>query len=192
MKTFFTQPIGQLGRQNSIAFIVLSVAFLVIGLGDVDIPAGLGNFLNFLWGCSLLSIILANYYLVQDLVPKYWREASAILGVVIIVGTLIEISSPDYTLDNGGFIPMYFLWAFNSLIYNLTLRGTGVFKPVYEYLSIFGFISIIIFTGANLFLGYELSESLQPVFGIGWISMIIGLGYGGYVAWGDKLATSNE
>ena len=192
MKTFFTQPIGQLGRQNSIAFIVLSVAFLVIGLGDVDIPAGLGNFLNFLWGFSLLSIILANYYLVQDLVPKYWREASAILGVVIIVGTLIEISSPDYTLDNGGFIPMYFLWAFNSLIYNLTLRGTGVFKPVYEYLSIFGFISIIIFTGANLFLGYELSESLQPVFGIGWISMIIGLGYGGYVAWGDKLATSNE
>ena len=192
MKTFFTQPIGQLGRQNSIAFIVLSVAFLVIGLGDVDIPAGLGNFLNFLWGFSLFSIILANYYLVQDLVPKYWREASAILGGVIIVGTLIEISSPDYTLDNGGFIPMYFLWAFNSLIYNLTLRGTGVFKPVYEYLSIFGFISIIIFTGANLFLGYELSESLQPVFGIGWISMIIGLGYGGYVAWGDKLATSNE
>ena len=192
MKTFFTQPIGQLGRQNSIAFIVLSVAFLVIGLGDVDIPAGLGNFLNFLWGFSLLSIILANYYLVQDLVPKYWREASAILGGVIIVGTLIEISSPDYTLDNGGFIPMYFLWAFNSLIYNLTLRGTGVFKPVYEYLSIFGFISIIIFTGENLFLGYELSESLQPVFGIGWISMIIGLGYGGYVAWGDKLATSNE
>ena len=192
MKTFFTQPIGQLGRQNSIAFIVLSVAFLVIGLGDVDIPAGLGNFLNFLWGFSLLSIILANYYLVQDLVPKYWREASAILGGVVIVGTLIEISSPDYTLDNGGFIPMYFLWAFNSLIYNLTLRGTGVFKPVYEYLSIFGFISIIIFTGANLFLGYELSESLQPVFGIGWISMIIGLGYGGYVAWGDKLATSNE
>ena len=192
MKTFFTQPIGQLGRQNSLAFIVLSVAFLVIGLGEVDIPAGLGNFLNFLWGFSLLSIILANYYLVQYLVPKYWREASAILGGVIIVGTLIEISSPDYTLDNGGFIPMYFLWAFNSLIYNLTLRGTGVFKPVYEYLSIFGFITIIIFTGSNLFLGYELSESLQPVFGIGWISMIIGLGYGGYVAWGDKLATSNE
>ena len=192
MKTFFTQPIGQLGRQNSLAFIVLSVAFLVISLGDIDIPAGLGNFLNFLWGFSLLSIILANYYLVQDLVPKYWRAASAILGGVIIVGTLIEISSPDYTLENGGFIPMYFLWAFNSLIYNLTLRGTGVFKPVYEYLSIFGFISIIIFTGANLFLGYELSESLQPVFGIGWISMIIGLGYGCYVAWGDKLATSNE
>ena len=192
MKTFFTQPIGQLGRQNSLAFIVLSVAFLVISLGDIDIPAGLGNFLNFLWGFSLLSIILANYYLVQDLVPKYWREASAILGGVIIVGTLIEISSPDYTLENGGFIPMYFLWAFNSLIYNLTLRGTGVFKPVYEYLSIFGFISIIIFTGANLFLGYELSESLQPVFGIGWISMIIGLGYGGYVAWGDRMSSGTE
>ena len=192
MKTFFTQPIGQLGRQNSLGFIGLNVVLLVVGFGELDIPVGLGNLLNFLWGFSLFSIILAGYYLVKDQVPDYWREASAILGGVIIVGTLIEISSPDYTLDNGGFIPMYFLWAFNSLIYNLTLRGTGVFKPVYEYLSIFGFISIIIFTGANLFLGYELSESLQPVFGIGWISMIIGLGYGGYVAWGDKLATSNE
>ena len=192
MKTFFTQPIGQLGRQNSLGFIGLNVVLVVVGFGEIDLPVGLGNFLNFLWGFSLFSIILAGYYLVKDQVPDYWREASAILGGVIIVGTLIEISSPDYTLDNGGFIPMYFLWAFNSLIYNLTLRGTGVFKPVYEYLSIFGFITIIIFTGSNLFLGYELSESLQPVFGIGWISMIIGLGYGGYVAWGDKLATSNE
>ena len=192
MKTFFTQPIGQLARQNSLMFIVLSVAFLVIGLGEIDIPAGLGNLLNFLWGFSLLSIILAGYYLAKDQVPEYWREATAILGGVIIVGTLIEISSPDYTLDNGGFIPMYFLWAFNSLIYNLTLRGTCLFRPVYEYLSIFGFITIIIFTGSNLFFGYELSESLQPVFGIGWISMIIGLGYGGYVAWGDKMSSSTE
>ena len=58
MKTFFTQPIGQLGRQNSIAFIVLSVAFLVIGLGDVDIPAGLGNFLNFLDVLNLFNFFV--------------------------------------------------------------------------------------------------------------------------------------
>ena len=192
MKTFFTQPIGQLGRQNSLGFIGLNVVLVVVGFGEIDLPVGLGNFLNFLWGFSLFSIILAGYYLAKDQVPEYWREATAILGGVIIVGTLIEISSPDYTLDNGGFIPMYFLWAFNSLIYNLTLRGTGLFRPVYEYLSIFGFITIIIFTGSNLFFGYELSESLQPVFGIGWISMIIGLGYGGYVAWGDKMSSSTE
>ena len=192
MKTFFTQPIGQLARQNSLGFIVCNVFLLVAGFGELDVPVGLGNLLNFLWGFSLFSIILAGYYLAKDQVPEYWREATAILGGVIIVGTLIEISSPDYTLDNGGFIPMYFLWAFNSLIYNLTLRGTGLFRPVYEYLSIFGFITIIIFTGSNLFFGYELSESLQPVFGIGWISMIIGLGYGGYVAWGDKMSSSTE
>ena len=192
MKTFFTQPIGQLARQNSLGFIVCNVFLLVVGFGELDVPVGLGNLLNFLWGFSLFSIILAGYYLAKDQVPEYWREATAILGGVIIVGTLIEISSPDYTLDNGGFIPMYFLWAFNSLIYNLTLRGTGLFRPVYEYLSIFGFITIIIFTGSNLFFGYELSESLQPVFGIGWISMIIGLGYGGYVAWGDKMSSSTE
>ena len=192
MKTFFTQPIGQLARQNSLMFIVLSVAFLVIGLGEIDIPAGLGNLLNFLWGFSLLSIILAGYYLVKDQVPDYWREASAILGGVILVGTLIEISSPDYTLDNGGFAPMYFLWAFNSLIYVVTMRGTGVFRPVYEYLSIFGYISIIIFSGANVFFDYAIPESIQPIFGIGWIAMVIGLGYGSYVAWGDKLATSTE
>ena len=122
MKTFFTQPIGQLGRQNSLGFIGLNVVLVVVGFGEIDIPVGLGNFLNFLWGFSLFSIILAGYYLVKDQVPDYWREASAILGGVILVGTLIEISSPDYTLDNGGFAPMYILWAFNSLIYVLTMR----------------------------------------------------------------------
>ena len=190
MKTFFTQPIGQLGRQNSLGFIGLNLVLLVVGFGELDIPVGLGNLLNFLWGFSLFSIILAGYYLVKDQVPDYWREASAILGGVILVGTLIEISSPDYTINNGGFSPMYFLWAFNSLIYVLTMRGSGVFRPVYEYLSAFGYISIIIFSGANVFFDYEIPESIQPIFGLGWIAMVIGLGYGGYVAWGDKLASS--
>ena len=190
MKTFFTQPIGQLGRQNSLGFIGINVVLLVVFFAELDIARGLGNFINFLWGYSLFSLILAGYYLVQDQVPNYWREASAILGGVILVGTLIEISSPEYTLDNGGFAPMYFLWAFNSLIYVLTMRGSGVFRPVYEYLSAFGYISIIIFSGANVFFDYAIPESIQPIFGLGWIAMVIGLGYGGYVAWGDKLASS--
>ena len=192
MKTFFTQPIGQLARQNSLGFIVFNVFLLVVGFGELDVPVGLGNLLNFLWGFSLFSIILAGYYLVKDQVPDYWREASAILGGVILVGTLIEISSPDYTLDNGGFAPMYFLWAFNSLIYVVTMRGTGVFRPVYEYLSIFGYISIIIWSGADVFFDYAIPESIQPIFGIGWIAMVIGLGYGGYVAWGDKMSSGAE
>ncbi len=192
MKTFFTQPIGQLARQNSLGFIVCNVFLLVVGFGELDVPVGLGNLLNFLWGFSLFSIILAGYYLVKDQVPDYWREASAILGGVILVGTFIEISSPEYTIDNGGFVPMYFFWSFNSLIYNLTMRGTGVFRPIYEYLSIFGFISIIIFSGANMFFDYAIPESIQPIFGIGWIAMVIGLGYGTYVAWGDKMSSRAE
>ena len=51
-------------------------------------------------------------------------------------------------------------------------------------------ISIIIFSGANVFFDYAIPESIQPIFGLGWIAMVIGLGYGGYVAWGDKLASS--
>ncbi len=192
MKTFFTQPIGQLARQNSLGFIVFNVFLLVVGFGELDVPVGLGNLLNFLWGFSLFSIILAGYYLVKDQVPDYWREASVILGGVILVGTLLEISSPEYNSDNGGFAPMYFLWAFNSLIYSLTMRGTGVFRPVYEYLSIFGFISVLIFSGANVFFDYAIPESIQPIFGIGWIAMVIGLGYGTYVAWGDKMSSGAE
>ena len=78
MKTFFTQPIGQLGRQNSLGFVGINVVLLVVGFGEIDVPIGLGNFINFLWGFSLFSIILAGYYLVKDQVPDYWREASAI------------------------------------------------------------------------------------------------------------------
>ena len=78
------------------------------------------------------------------------------------------------------------------MIYVVTMRGTGVFRPVYEYLSIFGYISIIIFSGANVFFDYAIPESIQPIFGIGWIAMVIGLGYGGYVAWGDKMSSGAE
>ena len=62
MKKFFTQPIGQLGRQNSLGFIGLNVVLLVVGFGEFDIPVGLGNLLNFLWRFdffySLYSVLL--------------------------------------------------------------------------------------------------------------------------------------
>ena len=46
MKTFFTQPIGQLGRQNSLGFVGINVVLLVVGFGEIDVPIGLGNFIN--------------------------------------------------------------------------------------------------------------------------------------------------
>ena len=116
--------------------------------------------------------------------------ATGILGAVIILGTLIEISFPEFR--ENGFAGMYFLWAFNTLTFALTTRGTGVFRPVYEYLSIFAFTFILIGSGAQLFFDYTLPESLQPLFGIGWIAMIIGLGVGSYVAWGDKLSATTD
>ena len=72
------------------------------------------------------------------------------------------------------------------------MRGSGGFRPVYEYLSAFGYISIIIFSGSTVFLDYTIPESIQPIFGLGWIAMVVGLGYGSYVAWGDKLSSSTE
>ena len=116
--------------------------------------------------------------------------ATSILATVIILGTLIEISVPEFR--ENGFSGMYFLWAFNSLTYILTIRGTGVFRPVYEYLSIFAFTFILIASGGNLFFDFTPPESIQLLFGIAWISMIIGFGYGSYVAWGDKMSSSTE
>ena len=55
---------------------------------------------------------------------------------------------------------MYFIWAFNSLTYILTVRGTGVFRPVYEYLSIFAFTGILVGSGAGLFFDYTPPESI--------------------------------
>ena len=77
--------------------------------------------------------------------------ATVILGAVLILGTLIEISVPEFR--ETGFSGMYFIWAFNSLTYILTVRGTGVFRPVYEYLSIFAFTGILVGMAAKAALG---------------------------------------
>ena len=58
--------------------------------------------------------------------------------------------------------------------------------------SIFAFTGVLVGSGAGLFFDYTPPESIQPLFGIAWISMIIGFGYGSYVAWGDKMSSSTE
>ena len=163
MKKFFTQPVGQLARQNCIGFIGCNLYLIGNGFGLYEGPEGINRIFNFAWAFTLLGIIL---------------------------GTLIEISFPEFR--ENGFAGMYFLWAFNTLTFVLTTRGTGVFRPVYEYLSIFAFTFILIGSGAQLFFDYTPPESIQPLFGIGWIAMIIGLGVGSYVAWGDKMSLDTE
>ena len=112
--------------------------------------------------------------------------ASSGLATVIIVGTFLEL-----TIVEEGFLPMYFFWAFNSLIYGLTLRGTGIFRPIYENLSILGALILTIGTSATLFFDYELPEAIQIVGLVGLISLVVGTSLGNYFAWGDK-ATSNS
>ena len=58
--------------------------------------------------------------------------------------------------------------------------------------EVFAFTFILIGSGAQLFFDYTPPESIQPLFGIGWIAMIIGLGVGSYVAWGDRMSSSTE
>jgi len=113
--------------------------------------------------------------------------ATTILATVIIFGTFLEITELE-----DGFLPIYFFWAFNSLIYGLTLRGSGIFRPIYEYLTIFGALIITIGTSADLFFDYELPEAVQIVGLVGWLSLVVGTSVGNYFAWGDKAASSAE
>ena len=131
MKKFFTQPIGELSRQNALFFLVINIVFIGAELSGTTALDVVDDLLNFFWGFSLLSIVIAGYYLAEGHVPEYWKMASSGLATVIIIGTFLEL-----TIVEDGFLPMYFFWAFNTLIYSLTLRGTGIFRPVYEILSI--------------------------------------------------------
>ena len=114
MKTFFTQPVGNLSRQNAIVFLAINVVFIAVEFSGTTALDAIEDLLNFVWGFSLVSIIIAAYYLAEDHVPDYWRSAHTILATVIIIGTFAEITDD---LD-GGFLPMYFFWAFNSLVYS--------------------------------------------------------------------------
>ena len=122
----------------------------------------------------------------EGYVPEYWKTAGGVLASVILVGTFLEMT-PEY--QETGFLPMYFFWALNQLIYGAVLRGTGIVRPVFENLTILGSLIIVFGTGSDLF-GYEIPETLDILFLVGWVSLITGLSLGNYFAWGDKLASS--
>jgi len=187
MKTFFTQPIGNLARQNAITFLVLNLLFVALQLSGTTALDALEDLINFIWGFSLATIVITAYYLAEDHVPDYWRSAHSILATVIIFGTFLEITELE-----DGFLPMYFFWAFNSLIYSVTLRGNGVFRPIYENMTILGALFLLIGSSATLFFGFEPTDSFQQFGFIGWLVLIIGFSLGNYFAWGDKLASSEE
>ena len=187
MKKFFTQPIGDLARQNSLTFLIINLVGIGVELSGSTALDVVDNLFSFVWGFSLISVIIAGYYLAEDQVPEYWKMATNILATVIILGTFLEITELE-----DGFLPMYFFWAFNSLIYGLTLRGSGIFRPIYENLTIFGALIITIGTSADLFFDYELPEAVQIAGLVGWLSLVVGLSLGNYFAWGDKAASSSE
>lgn len=187
MKKFFTQPIGDLARQNALTFLVINILFIGVEFSGATALDAVDNLLNFFWGFTLISIIIAGYYLVEGHVPEYWKMATTVLATVIIFGTFLEI-----TQFEDGFLPMYFFWAFNSLIYTLTLRGTGIFRPIYENITVLGALIITIGSSADIFFGYELPEVFEIIGLVGWLSLVVGTSLGNYFAWGDKASSSSE
>ena len=187
MKKFFTQPIGDLSRQNALTFLVINVVFIGVEFSGVTALDAVDDLLNFFWGFSLISIIIAGYYLAEGHVPEYWKAATTVLATVIIFGTFLEITQVE-----DGFLPMYFFWAFNSLIYSLTLRGTGIFRSIYENITVLGAFIITIGSSADIFFGYELPEDFQIIGLVGWLLLVVGTSLGNYFAWGDKMLSSAE
>ena len=86
---------------------------------------------------------------------------------------------------------MYFFWALNQLIYGVVLRGNGIVRPVFENLAIIGALIIVFGTASDLF-GFEIPDTVDIVFLVGWVSLITGVSLGNYFAWGDKLSSSTE
>jgi hypothetical protein len=187
MKKFFTQPVGDLARQNALAFLVINLVFIGVEISGTTALEAVEGLINFIWGFTLISVIVAGYYLVEGHVPEYWKPATTVLATVIIFGTFLELTEFE-----EGFLPMYFFWAFNSLIYTLTLRGSGIFRPIYEYITLLGALIITIGTSADLFFDYELPEVFEILGLVGWLSLVIGTSLGNYFAWGDKATSSTE
>ena len=67
MKKFFTQPIGELSRQNALFFLVINIVFIGAELSGTTALDAVDDLLNFFWGFSLLSIVIAGYYLAEDM-----------------------------------------------------------------------------------------------------------------------------
>ena len=74
MKAFFTQPIGQLARQNALGFIGCNLYLIVINFGSFDSIEAVDKIFNFAWGFTLLALIIAGYNLVEDQVPEYEEQ----------------------------------------------------------------------------------------------------------------------
>ena len=92
MKKFFTQPIGDLARQNALTFLVSNVVFIGVEYSGSTAVDAVDALLNFFWGFTLVSIIIAGYYLAEGHDPEYWKAATTVLASVIILGTFLEIT----------------------------------------------------------------------------------------------------
>ena len=88
MKKFFTQPIDEFSRQNSLVFLVVNIVALAANFELFDIDP-VQNLINFLWGFSLFGIVTSGYYLAEGYVPEYWKTAGGVLASVILVVPII-------------------------------------------------------------------------------------------------------
>ena len=61
MKKFFTQPIGDLARQNALTFLVINLVGIGVELSGSTALDVVDNLFSFIWGFSLISIIIAGY-----------------------------------------------------------------------------------------------------------------------------------
>ena len=66
MKTFFTQPIGNLARQNAITFLVLNLLFVALQLSGTTALDALEDLINFIWGFSLATIVITCLLYTSD------------------------------------------------------------------------------------------------------------------------------
>ena len=98
MKKFFTQPIGELSRQNALFFLVINIVFIGAELSGTTALDVVDDLLNFFWGFSLLSIVIAGYYLAEGHVPEYWKMASSGLATVIITVSYTHLTLPTILL----------------------------------------------------------------------------------------------
>ena len=92
MKKFFTQPVGDFARQNALTFLVINLVGLGLELSGSTALDAVDNLFSFVWGFSLISIIIASYYLAEGHVPEYWKMATTILATFIIFGTFLEMT----------------------------------------------------------------------------------------------------
>ena len=74
MKKFFTQPIGDLSRQNALTFLVINVVFIGVEFSGVTALDAVDDLLNFFWGFSLIAIITAGYYLAEGHVQNIGNQ----------------------------------------------------------------------------------------------------------------------